>query len=569
MNRLEFLKKIKFPKFKRPTRAQMIFWGAALALTLGIFIFMRGFTACWQVTNLPGLPPATCANGSGNGPGNFQVDENGTPIAIDLPPTPGAAPAAALPPAWDGASRINILFLGLDARDLVVNEGPPRSDTMMLFTIDPISKTAGMLSIPRDMWVNIPGFGYSRINTAYPSGEGNQLPGGGPKLAMDTVSQFIGVPVNYYAQVDFGTFADFIDFIGGIDVNVEQNLTLDLTGPGYEQFGKLAANDKVTLIGKNNVNGRYLLIEYPPGSGKGGWILYSTVKADGIDTLPVVKSIQEVPSSGTRVPGVILRAADVRAVPGAPNHVVVTCCGYRHMNGDVALAYARTRHTENGDVDRAKRQQQVIFAIQKKIFDPAVFPGLVLEAPTIYQQFSSGIHTNMNLEDAVKLAILGKDISRDSIKTGVIDTSMVTFDSVTLAGQRADIMKPVMDKIRVLRDEIFTTNGATSPLAQGDVVSLMRAEEARVRIADGTFTPGLDQRAGQFFQSQGMNVVEVGQAGEVYSSTIVIVYGPKLYTIRYLQSIGINSNQIRFSPDPTSTVDIEIRLGSDLAARIP
>ena len=59
----------------------------------------------------------------------------------------------------------------------------------------------------------------------------------------------------------------------------------------------------------------------------------------------------------------------------------------------------------------------------------------------------------------------------------------------------------------------------------------MRNEEARVRIVDGTFTPGLDQRAGQFFQSQGMNVTEIGAADGVYSQTIIIVYGPKLYTL--------------------------------------
>jgi len=98
----------------------------------------------------------------------------------------------------------------------------------------------------------------------------------------------------------------------------------------------------------------------------------------------------------------------------------------------------------------------------------------------------------------------------------------------------------------------------------------MRAEEARVRVLDGTFTAGLDQRAGSFFQSQGMNVTEVGQADNVYSSTVIVVYGPKVYTLRYLQSVyGIASNQIRFSPDPASTVDIEIRLGSDIAGSIP
>jgi hypothetical protein len=67
-----------------------------------------------------------------------------------------------------------------------------------------------------------------------------------------------------------------------------------------------------------------------------------------------------------------------------------------------------------------------------------------------------------------------------------------------------------------------------------------------------------------------MNVTEVGAANEVYSSTVVVVYGPKLYTLRYLQStFGITSNQIKFNPDPASTVDIEIRLGSDLAGSIP
>jgi hypothetical protein len=87
---------------------------------------------------------------------------------------------------------------------------------------------------------------------------------------------------------------------------------------------------------------------------------------------------------------------------------------------------------------------------------------------------------------------------------------------------------------------------------------------------DGTFTPGLDQRAGKYFQSQGMNVTEVGQATEAYTSTVVVIYGPKLYTLKYLQTVfGLSHTQIRFSPDPSSTVDVEIRLGSDIAGSIP
>jgi polyisoprenyl-teichoic acid--peptidoglycan teichoic acid transferase len=492
MNRFEFLKKIKFPKFGRPAIGQIIFWGVTLALGVAAFIFSRNFTACWNLTGLPGLAPASCREVS-NAPAEFNPE--GTPIATEaaaLPTQPVTAPEAALPSAWDGASRINILFFGLRGGEISGEGCPSCTDTLILFTIDPITKTAGMLSIPRDLWVNIPGFGYSRINTAYPNGEGSKLPGGGAGLIMKTVEQLLGVPVHYYAQVDFDTFSKMVDRVGCIWVVPTEKLVLD-----------------------------------PVGSGT--------------------------------------------------DHVVITPGGERELCGWKALAYARIRKTEGGDTDRSKRQQQVIFALQKKIFDPEVFPSLIAQAPQIYSELSSGIHTNMPLEDAIKLAMLGKDIAPSSIKTGIINTSMVTLDNTVLGGQAASIMKPIADKIRVLRDEIFTSGGALSPMAvpfestdTNLLIQAMRSEEARVRIVDGTFTAGLDQRAGTWFQAQGMNVTEVGTANEAYSSTVVVVYGPKLYTLKYLQGVfGISHTQIKFSPDPASTVDIEIRLGSDIAGSVP
>jgi hypothetical protein len=113
---------------------------------------------------------------------------DGTPSA-DVPPTPTqvvAAPADTLPPAWDGASRVNILLLAADYADWEADRtGPSRSDSMILVTVDPASKTAGMLSIPRDLWVSIPVVNtYGRINTAYFLGDANKLPGGGAGLAM-------------------------------------------------------------------------------------------------------------------------------------------------------------------------------------------------------------------------------------------------------------------------------------------------------------------------------------------------------------------------------------------------
>ncbi len=493
MNRFEFLKKIKFPKFGHPTVGGIIFWVVTVALGVVAFLFANNLTQCWNLTDLPGIAPAKCGvvSSAGDQP---VINEEGTPLAPEgLPTAPVAAPDVALPPSWDGASRINILFIGLDARDLATQSGPPRSDTMMLVTIDPISKTAGMLSIPRDMWVNIPGFGYSRINTAYSSGEGAQLPGGGPGLAMKTVSQFIGVPVDYYLQVDFNVFIDMMDWVGCIYVNPTEKMILDPIGEGM---------DKVVLT---------------PG--------------------------------GTRE----------------------LCQGWR------VLAYARNRHTSGGDFDRAKRQQEVVMAIRDTVFDPEVFPSLIAQAPQMYDELSYGIKTNMAFEDALKLAMLAKDIQYESIKSGVIDTTMVTFDSVILGGEPASIMKPITDKIRILRDEIFSASGALSPLAVpsgstdvNDITQAMRDEGARVRIMDGTFTAGLDQRAGSFFQSYGMNVTEIAPSPEIYSQTIVVIYKPGLYTIKWMQGVfGLSDRQIRFNPDPNSTVDIEIRLGSDLAGSIP
>ncbi|NUM45335.1 MAG: LCP family protein [Anaerolineales bacterium] len=153
---------------------------------------------------------------------------------------PGETPVAESPDnglagfsAWDGAERVTILVMGLDYRDWEVGEGAPRTDTMILLTIDPLSKTAGMLSIPRDLFVSIPGFNYERINVAYRQGEIYEYPGdpgGGPGLAIATVEQLLGVDINYYALVDFYAFERVIDEIGGVTLTVTEPILVDPVG---------------------------------------------------------------------------------------------------------------------------------------------------------------------------------------------------------------------------------------------------------------------------------------------------------------------------------------------------
>jgi len=114
---------------------------------------------------------------------------------------------------------ISILLLGRDW-----GKASWRTDTILLLTINPDTQRAGLLSIPRDLWVSIPGYGKERINTVDFRGETTQYPGGGAALTKRTIQENLGIPVHYYVRVDFGSFVKFIDTIGGLDVPVDCNL---------------------------------------------------------------------------------------------------------------------------------------------------------------------------------------------------------------------------------------------------------------------------------------------------------------------------------------------------------
>ena len=148
-----------------------------------------------------------------------------SPVGGELPPvqvtdggivaTPTPAPTVG---AWEGDGRVNILMMGIDRRpgEAFVS----RTDTMMILTIDPDTDTAAILSVPRDLYVEIPGYGQDRVNTAlvYGSQQGDYLDGAA--LAMQTVSYNLNIPVHHFILVDFNAFVRTIDLLGGIDVDV-------------------------------------------------------------------------------------------------------------------------------------------------------------------------------------------------------------------------------------------------------------------------------------------------------------------------------------------------------------
>lgn len=441
---------------------------AAIASGLLVFTTVRGLASAWTGT---GINPFQSSGGS-------EAGGQGTPAV----PTPIGEVGTASP-AWNGSDRVTVLLMGLDYRDWLANEGPPRTDSMMLVTIDPVARTAGMLSIPRDLWVAIPGFEHNRINTAYAQGESFKVPGGGPGLAMRTVENLLGVPVQYYAVIDFYAFERIVDEIGGVDILVLEDV----------KISPLGRTSKWLYGGKSE-----------------------------------------------------------------------------HLDGPETLAYARARKTEGGDFDRAARQQQVALALRDTILDLDMVPTLLTRAPSMYQELSEGIRTNLTLDQMISLGMLALQVPKASIQRGTISPpDQVTLESLP---DGAQVLKPVPDRIRELRDQIFTNTSAVGPSVPAEnPAEGARLEAARISVRNGSGVEGLATQTADYFKGQGLNVVEVGNADRLdYDKSMLIVENATYpYAVRFLSSLmSLSQSQILRPVTSDPAVDIIVILGRDWAAYV-
>ena len=114
---------------------------------------------------------------------------------------------------WEGKEQVNILFMGVDRRG---KDERPRSDTMLLASINPNTKKISLFSIMRDTYVDIPKVGQAKINAAFADG--------GPELLIETIQSYLDIPIHYYMATDFEGFAKIVDAIGGVDVNVKEKM---------------------------------------------------------------------------------------------------------------------------------------------------------------------------------------------------------------------------------------------------------------------------------------------------------------------------------------------------------
>lgn len=150
------------------------------------------------------------------------------------------------PLAGEKDDRINILLLGMGG---VGHDGPYLTDTIMIASIKPSTNQIALISIPRDLQVHIPDYGYYKINHANSFGEVEQADWGAA-FATEVIEKTFNIEIPYYIRLDFKAFEDIIDDVGGVKVNVEKSFT----DPLYP-----AANDLYQTVtfkaGEQNMNG--------------------------------------------------------------------------------------------------------------------------------------------------------------------------------------------------------------------------------------------------------------------------------------------------------------------------
>jgi LCP family protein required for cell wall assembly len=138
----------------------------------------------------------------------------------------------------EDTGRVNILLAGNSADD-PGHQGADLTDSIMLISIDTKTNQAFLLSIPRDLWVHIPGDSYEKINDAYVYGQNNGFsasgyPSGGMGQLEQIVSQDLGVPIDYYALVDYTALRDSVNDVGGINIDIQSSDPRGLYDPSID-----------------------------------------------------------------------------------------------------------------------------------------------------------------------------------------------------------------------------------------------------------------------------------------------------------------------------------------------
>lgn len=433
------------------------------------------FTPTQASTTIASAPTATSTTTAAT------AGEAVLPTFTPLPPASATPDLAAQALQQVGPREINILLMGIDERVGFTRERAYATDTMMVVHVDPVRKTAGVISFPRDLWVDIPGYEPDRLNNANLIGDNNAYPdGGGPGLAMEAFRTNFGIRIDYYIMVNFTVFETVVDIIApnGVEVCVRETIR----DPDYPDAG----------FGTINV-------EFDPGC--------------------------------------------------------------QPLDGERLLQYARTRATQGGDLDRARRQQETIEALRQHVLSAGGVQSFVTQIGRLWTELADSYRTNLQLDEIVGLAYLMNDIPRENIIYNVIGSGYV--DPRQTQDGTKQILVPIYSRIQTLIQETFY------PEIDVDVADLRAralAEDADVYVYNNTSDVfGLAGRTREWLVSRGAQVTGIGNMPTPSNQeTIILNYGGGTNTARWLAEVmGLPPDRIQRRNDGLVTSGVVVAVGSD------
>lgn len=379
---------------------------------------------------------------------------------------------------------LTILLLGIDQRSAANEQGPFRTDTMILIHVNPARAAVGVLSLPRDLWVEIPNYGPGRINTANFLGDSDAYPGGGgPALAMETVAENFGIRVEKYLLVNFDVFTSVVDLLAPDGVMV--NVTEFIDDPDYpdEFYGTMP-------------------LKFEPGM--------------------------------------------------------------QRMDAETLLKYARTRKTQGGDFDRARRQQQVLDAVRAEVLSAGGIVNFVTQAYPLWQELQGNYRTNLELNEIIALGRLMGNIKRENIHYSVVDNF---YASLGQSPQGDAVLIPDFTSIREL---IMRTFYPEAQLTPSELKARAQQEAAPIFIYNGTRIVGLAGATREWLLAQDVPVTGINNdvtAGRL--QTEIRVYGRYEATAAHLaQLMALPKERIRRGGDGVIAEGVLVALGLDAQAII-
>lgn len=391
-------------------------------------------------------------------PTAMPVDLEATPVLSSSYPIPTPVPRLIIP-----EQAITIILLGSDRRP---DWQHWNTDAIQYVIIYPETSSATVVSIPRDLYVYLPGLGMRRINTADMYGELYGFDGGGFGYLNQTLLYNLGITADYYAKVNFQGLKALVDALGGIDMPVHCRL---------EDYWP-----------------------YPDEQGE--------------------------------------------------YHKIALDPGIHHMDGKLALWYARSRKTTSV-FDREARQQQVLEAMWWKAREEGVLNML----PALYQQYGDLVETNLGWGTMLKLGILAARLEPSRVRMVNIGREQVIPYVTDFGGY---VFLPVWEEIDPILERALLPP-APSRLQRGFV---------RIEIVNGSSHPQWELLAADRLWDLGFTPVVGGSDGQRYEYTMIQVLadyakGTGLSAVQ--EAFGLDESRVVYVGDDGSGFKLRLILGQD------